>query len=213
MDGWCTQQRCIFLERLLEHTKDPLAAFSVSTLQEMDTLYQLSASNNAEIKFRWQSLCLQCDALFVVPQVVAFVTQQGRMKFVRPLYRALFARVPDTAVRTFQSFADGYHPIARKMIENDLHVETDVAAVVTSALQDTPLLKLTAPSTSPLTAPVPSAAPSAVAPVENRPKASCCGGKKETVKKAEKTPGVAIAYIAAGVGVLAFAYFRYRRLK
>ena len=68
---------------------------------------------------------LQCEQLradFIVPDVVAFVTSMGRMKFVRPLYRAL-AGWPEqkaAAASTFAAHADSYHPIARKMLAQDL---------------------------------------------------------------------------------------------
>ena len=56
-----------------------------------------------------------------------FVTCQGRMKFVRPLYRALrdspCANAKETAVRTFIENADFYHPICRKMVASDLGVD------------------------------------------------------------------------------------------
>ncbi|KAH8044532.1 epoxide hydrolase [Aureococcus anophagefferens] len=53
----------------------------------------------------------------------------GRMKFVRPLYRAL-AKSPmpgakDLAVDTFVAHADFYHPICRKMVASDLGVDLD----------------------------------------------------------------------------------------
>jgi len=84
MVGWSSQQVCIFLEELLDNDVIPLAV-----LERLDSLYQFSLSGNAEIKLRWQTLCLKSKADFIFPQVVAFVTSQGRMKFVRPLYRAL----------------------------------------------------------------------------------------------------------------------------
>eukprot|EP01035_Chromulina_nebulosa_P021569 gene21569-27927_t len=64
----------------------------------------------------------QNDADWIVNDVVEFLGSQGRMKFVRPLYRLL--RSSDVgskvAVETFDNFSERYHPIARKMIANDL---------------------------------------------------------------------------------------------
>jgi Leukotriene A4 hydrolase, C-terminal len=42
----------------------------------------------------------------IVPEVVAFVTSQGRMKYVRPLYRALIQSKngKQAAIDTFQKF-------------------------------------------------------------------------------------------------------------
>ena len=67
-----------------------------------------------------------------VALAVDFVTCQGRMKFVRPLYRALrdspCAGAKDTAVRTFVANADFYHPICRKMVASDLGVDLSTSS-------------------------------------------------------------------------------------
>ena len=62
-----------------------------------------------------------------MPEVVTFITSQGRMKYVRPLYRALRSSIngKDTAINTFKKYKNVYHPIARKMIEADLKKADD----------------------------------------------------------------------------------------
>ena len=79
------------------------------------------------------TLLLQVD---VIPKVIEFLQEQGRMKFVRPLYRALLqaslkhaahsSEFYDAAVDTFSASEKSYHPIAAKMIARDiaLHNET-----------------------------------------------------------------------------------------
>ncbi len=54
--------------------------------------------------------------------IVYFITSQGRMKFVRPLYRALHESEMgrDLAVDAFLKNKDFYHPICAKMIASDL---------------------------------------------------------------------------------------------
>lgn len=108
--GWSSQQICIFIESLLNYTKDTSIPFEINVLEEMDETYSFTASKNSEIRFRWQTLCLKSEAEWIVPQVVEFITTQGRMKFVRPLYRALRAsRVGgDIAKTTFAKFKDMY---------------------------------------------------------------------------------------------------------
>lgn len=68
-------------------------------------------------------------AKFILENTVDFVTSQGRMKYVRPLYREMFkspmARI--LAVETFLKHASSYHPIARKMVAADLHIKTGEA--------------------------------------------------------------------------------------
>jgi leukotriene-A4 hydrolase len=53
-----------------------------------------------------------------------FLKEQGRMKYLRPLYRALFKSKmgKDTALKTFEEARDGYHPIAAKMVASDLRL-------------------------------------------------------------------------------------------
>ena len=45
------------------------------------------------------------------------------MKYVRPIYRDLFAgseSMRAAALETFKTWEENYHPIARKMLEQDL---------------------------------------------------------------------------------------------
>ncbi|KAF8069679.1 lkhA [Scenedesmus sp. PABB004] len=69
-------------------------------------------------------LCIAAGDEAVFPGVRAFLTEQGRMKYLRPLYRALLrsrsAAGPALARDTFAAAAPRYHPIARKMVEADL---------------------------------------------------------------------------------------------
>ena len=77
-----SNQKIMFLEKLLLKEK-----FPHHVLQAMDTLYDLTSAKNAEIRFRWEWLCLNAEYEFIFDQVVEFITSVGRMKFVRPLYR------------------------------------------------------------------------------------------------------------------------------
>jgi hypothetical protein len=71
-----------FLERVEEHP--PL---SHSTIVAMDKVYKFSTVINAEIRFRWQKICLLAEYESIFPHVVKFLTEQGRMKYTRTLYR------------------------------------------------------------------------------------------------------------------------------
>jgi len=57
---------------------------------------------------------------------IKFVTSQGRMKFVRPLYRLLFdsPEGKKLALETFQARRKNYHAIAAKMIAKDLKLSS-----------------------------------------------------------------------------------------
>ncbi len=91
IEGWGSSQICLFLEAMQNHKNADGSdhAFDICVLKEIDEVYELSARKNAEIKLRWHTLCLRSNAKWIVPHVTDFIISQGRMKFVRPLYRAL----------------------------------------------------------------------------------------------------------------------------
>ena len=49
------------------------------------------------------------------------------MKYVRPIYRDLYAweEQRPVAVATFKGWQENYHPIARKMLAQDLKIASD----------------------------------------------------------------------------------------
>ena len=71
-----------FLERLGARPPLPTALIG-----RMADLYGPPHARNSELRLHWQLLALKGLSAPVVPDVVAFVTEQGRMKYVRPLYR------------------------------------------------------------------------------------------------------------------------------
>ena len=141
---WSTGQITSFLDTLQVMTADkPLR---VSTLQTMTKLYCLAESRNSEILFRYCLLAIASEDESIVPVVVRFITSQGRMKYVRPLYRRLYRSKigKGIAIDTFLQHKDVYHPIAAKMIAIDLKVATkessSSAPIVTKPLLFTSVL-------------------------------------------------------------------------
>jgi len=125
IEGWSTQQKILFLECLLNYlAEEGSTPYSDAYLRALDGAYSLTTCPNAEIKFRWQSICIRCEAAWIVPHVASFVSAQGRMKYVRPLYRALMrSRVgKSAAVDTFIRHSGMYHSICRKMLITDFKV-------------------------------------------------------------------------------------------
>lgn len=82
LENLSSEQRIEFLAQLIE--EQPL---SIQKLEKMEELYGLNAINNSEIKFKWIRLGLKAKWMDAVPRAVSMVTEQGRMKFLRPLYR------------------------------------------------------------------------------------------------------------------------------
>ncbi|KAI8920600.1 peptidase family M1-domain-containing protein [Entophlyctis helioformis] len=118
-DGFNSNQKVMFFEKLLDKP-----VFAHHTLQAMDKTYHLAEIQNAEIKCRWQWLCLNAEYEPIFPAVTAFITSVGRMKFVRPLYRALAKckNGRELAVKTFTEHRSFYHPICAGMVAKDLGV-------------------------------------------------------------------------------------------
>jgi leukotriene-A4 hydrolase len=99
-----------------------------SHISHLGELYQLSTSSDAEIRLRFYELALT-DPLSDTAKTFARTASdwvvgndgtgiiKGRMKFCRPIFRAIFAVDKCLAVEAFTNFRDQFHPIARKLIE------------------------------------------------------------------------------------------------
>ncbi|SPQ94386.1 unnamed protein product (mitochondrion) [Plasmodiophora brassicae] len=120
LSSFTAGQRIAFLDQLLLGK----AKVTTDTLIALDDHCKFRMSKNAEIRFRWYTLCIQLEHAPILDQVIEFITKQGRMKFVRPLYRDLFKSKfgSSAAVETFKHHRHFYHPIAEKMISHDLHL-------------------------------------------------------------------------------------------
>jgi hypothetical protein len=83
-------------------------------LAQMDKAYGLTHSRNSEVRFRWYTLAIKHGYDTVYLNVVSFLKEQGRMKFVRPLFRDLFRAqgvAKQIALDTFAQHREAYHPI------------------------------------------------------------------------------------------------------
>lgn len=101
---------------------EKLGKTSITNLDKIDAMGKLSEVNNVEIKFKWQMTCVQSGKDDIFPSVVEFITTAGRMKYVRPLYRALNASKHgrELALSTFEKHKAFYHPICSGMVSKDL---------------------------------------------------------------------------------------------
>ena len=135
---WSSGQTTCFLDALQlllagSNGASDAVPLKVKTIREMDKMYAFTQTKNAEILFRYCQLAIMSEDETILPVVTHFITSQGRMKFVRPLYRALHASSMGRALATqvFLEHKDFYHPICAKMIASDLLVtyETSGATV------------------------------------------------------------------------------------
>ena len=100
---------------------DPSAL--VPVLTGLDAVYHFTDSRNCEIRFAWLTLVVEARLTSLYPAITAFITQQGRMKYIRPLYRQLYESGGEgrqIAVDTFTKHRTQYHAIAQKMVSKDL---------------------------------------------------------------------------------------------
>ena len=124
--GWPSKMQVHFLDMLCARCEAaPTPPLSRAAIELMDKLYDLTASKNSEARLRWQRVCIRHKADFIVPHVLAFLKEQGRMKFVRPLFRDLYAWEAQrtVAVDTFRAWRSNYHPICQKMLSQDLKLQ------------------------------------------------------------------------------------------
>ncbi|KAI9652214.1 MAG: hypothetical protein M1831_007123 [Alyxoria varia] len=122
-------QIVVFLERL-QRFQTPLAA---KYAQKLGSTYSIEHSKNVELVSRWLVLGLQWagngksneESKRILDNIVkrtsTLLSNVGRMKFVRPLYRQLRDSVSIEEARTiFKQNRDFYHPICRGLVEKDL---------------------------------------------------------------------------------------------
>ena len=122
---WSTSQKICFLDAILATCSDRNQPLSLQTVRLMKQSYQMHETHNSEVLHRFCMICVAAGDTSIIPVVIRFITTQGRMKFVRPLYRALFAsKMGKTiAVRTFVKHRDFYHPVCAKMLAKDLEID------------------------------------------------------------------------------------------
>jgi leukotriene A-4 hydrolase/aminopeptidase len=90
--------------------------------KELDAKYSLTTSKNPEVLVSW--LVLACESGYgaVLPRVAELLGMFGRMKYLKPIFRALAGR-PETkplAHELFEKFGAQYHPIAQQMLRSVL---------------------------------------------------------------------------------------------
>ncbi len=93
----------------------PLAREAAARL---DARFKLTARTNYEVLVSWLTVAIPARHDDVLPRAEALLGEVGRMKFLKPVYRALMAR-PDTqavARRAFERHQAAYHPIARAVV-------------------------------------------------------------------------------------------------
>lgn len=119
LDSFSPSQKMSFLDILLSRTP-----MDHNRIKKMGDLYKFNGFKNCEIRFRWQYLCLKAEYEPIFPEVTKFVVEIGRMKYVRPLYKALFKckNGKKLAVDTFLANKSFYHSICAYGVSKDLEL-------------------------------------------------------------------------------------------
>jgi aminopeptidase N len=111
--GWSTPERTRFIASLPR-------ALSAERLATLDKALVLSPQGNSEIRFAWLELAVANRYQPAVPSLEAFLTDQGRRKFVAPLFKALMAQGEwgqPIAKRLYAKTRPLYHAVTRQTVD------------------------------------------------------------------------------------------------
>ena len=97
---------------------------TLQILARVDKDLGATAEMNPEVKQRWLPLCLALQYQPAYEAAHEFVSSQGRMKYIDPVYASLQDNSQhDLAVQWFNENKDFYHPIAVSSLESILFNE------------------------------------------------------------------------------------------
>lgn len=111
--SWGTLERQRFLQTL---PRD----LTQSRLDDLEHNLHLNAIRNDEVLLDWLKIAIRNDYRESEGAVRDFLTRQGRLKFLAPLYRALMARAswgPAFARQVYAVARPTYHPVAQAYID------------------------------------------------------------------------------------------------
>ena len=120
----------VFLERLEVGENGESAPLPHTHVDHLGSVYALTHTPNVELRLRFYQVALrfegspssavrayaQAAAQWVVGTDETGMVK-GRMKFCRPIFRAVAAVDRGLAVRTYEAHKAAFHPIARSLIE------------------------------------------------------------------------------------------------
>jgi leukotriene-A4 hydrolase len=109
VDGWTPQAWRHFLGTLL------VASPTAAQVEALDASFAISASRNAEVEAPWLRLAVRCELEAAVAEIERFLADNGRMKYLRPLYTELVASPwgAPIARRTYARARGRYHALVR----------------------------------------------------------------------------------------------------
>ncbi|CAD8143144.1 unnamed protein product [Paramecium octaurelia] len=107
-----SNEKCYVLDLLGNNQIDQ------NTLKNLEEEYQLFDSNNPEILHRMLIYGIECGYPSALGDKLSqFLSMNGRMKFINPVYRVLSEKQPDLGQRIFNLCKNSYHSIAVGQIQ------------------------------------------------------------------------------------------------
>ncbi|KAK7861618.1 hypothetical protein R5R35_010123 [Gryllus longicercus] len=100
---------------------------SISKLSAMQKAYDLDNIKNWETHYRWLRLCIKGQWTEKIPLALKFVTKQGRMKYVRSIYRELYEwkEARPEAIRHFKTHRKAMMFLTAYKVAKDMHLEEE----------------------------------------------------------------------------------------
>lgn len=114
-----SEQKIYILQKLLEVNPLP-----IEKLEKLEELLQLNNVENSELKFRWLRISLKSHWSKKIEPALKWVTDIGRMKFIRPIYKDLYGweLSREEAIENFQENRKKMMHVAAYTIAQDLHL-------------------------------------------------------------------------------------------
>ncbi|XP_053614355.1 LOW QUALITY PROTEIN: leukotriene A-4 hydrolase [Plodia interpunctella] len=99
-------------------------ALALDRLASLGAEYGVSHSKNSEILYRWLRLCIKSRDSSKLQEAFDFVNNQGRMKYVRPIYRDLYAweEVRQQTIDNFLANEPNMMHVSAYTLRKDLHL-------------------------------------------------------------------------------------------
>ncbi|KAK2616666.1 Leucyl aminopeptidase yscIV [Conoideocrella luteorostrata] len=113
---WPSSQKLAFLNAILDF-QQPL---SRAQSQNLGTVYELSATDNALLRTNYYRIALKAHDKRVCAGVVEFLGEVGTLRYVRQLFMALAEVDKDFAVRAFEERKRLYHPACVELVSKEL---------------------------------------------------------------------------------------------
>jgi hypothetical protein len=111
--GWTASEWQFWL-----HGLDGLGRpLTLAECEELDRRFLLTRSGNPEVLVSWLERAIRAGYEPALRRAETLVGEVGRMKYLKPLFRALASRDAGRAREIFERNRDGYHPIAVQVVD------------------------------------------------------------------------------------------------